>query len=176
MDATQVVQLAGGGRRLVPGAGFLHYVDSPPHHHWHLLGFDRYELRRVDDFALVVRDRKTGFCIADHYGIAPGIPHGPPRFVGDCEQFHPEALSVEEGSSVGYTDRYPANFHGQNLDLTGVAPGRYWLVHRVNSTFGLRERRYDNDAASLLVRITWPGGRRSAPRVEPLRACLAERC
>jgi hypothetical protein len=83
---------------------------------------------------------------------------------------------VEEGSSVGYTDRYPANFHGQNLDLTGVPAGRYWLVHRVNSSFGLRERRHDNDAASLLVRITWPGGHGQAPRVQPLRACLADRC
>jgi hypothetical protein len=83
---------------------------------------------------------------------------------------------VEEGSSVGYTDKYPANFHGQNLDITNVPAGQYWLVHRANSDFHLRETHYGDDAASLLVRITWPGGHGSAPRVTPLRACAKERC
>jgi hypothetical protein len=102
--------------------------------------------------------------------------HGPPRFLGNCAQFHPEARSTEEGTSVGYTDRYPANFHGQNLDITGVPTGTYWLVHRVNADFSLRERRYDNDVASLLVRITWPGGHAAQPQVTALRSCRAERC
>jgi len=176
MEASQLVRLRGGGARIVHGAGLLHYTVAPPHYHWHLLDFERYELRRADDFTLVVRDRKSGFCIADHYGIAVGIAHGPPRFRGNCAQFHPAARSVEEGSSVGYTDRYPANFHGQNLDVTHVAPGLYWIVHRANSDLLLRERSYGNDVASLLVRITWPNGRRAAPHVRPLRACFAERC
>ena len=45
-----------------------------------------------------------------------------------------------------------------------------------NSDFGLREPSYANDTASLLVRLSWPNGRRSAPRVVALRACLRERC
>ena len=168
MNVTQLVQLAGGGVRRVAGAGFLHYAVAPPHYHWHLLGFDRYELRSTTDYKLIVRDHKSGFCIADHYGLAPGLPHGPPRFLGSCAQFDRKARFVEEGSSVGYTDRYPANFHGQNLNVTRVPAGTYWLVHRANSDLGLREARYDNDAASLLVRITWPAGRSAAPRVTPL--------
>jgi hypothetical protein len=176
MKVTQLLQLDGGGVRSVRDAGELRYTVAPPHYHWHWLGFDRYELRRAGDFTLVVRDRKSGFCIADHYGLAPGIPHGPPRFGGNCAQFDRHARSVEEGSSVGYTDRYPANFHGQRLELTGVPPGRYWLVHRANPDFRLREARYDNNAASLLVRITWPDGHRAAPRIETLRACRRERC
>jgi Lysyl oxidase/WD40-like Beta Propeller Repeat len=176
MDAVQDVQIAGGGVRVVPRAGELFYTVAPPHYHWHLLHFVRFELRRASDFALLVRDRKSGFCLADHYGIAPGMRHGAPRFVGNCAQFDPRARGVQEGTSVGYTDRYPANFHGQNLDVTHVPPGRYWLVHRVNGDFALRERSYADDVASLLVRITWPGGYGSAPRVVPLRACYAERC
>lgn len=176
MEATQLIELAGGGVRVARDAGELHYTIAPPHYHWHLLHFDRYELHRSGDFKLLVRDRKSGFCIADHYGLAPGIRHGPPRFLGNCGQFDRRARSVEEGSSVGYTDRYPANFHGQNLDVTKLPAGRYWLVHRVNGDFGLRERRYDNNVASLLVRIDWPGGHRAAPRVTALRACREERC
>jgi hypothetical protein len=169
----QYVQLRGGLTRVDPFSGELHYVVAPPHYHWHFLSFDRFELRSTGDFKLLVRDHKSGFCIADHYGIALGVPHGPPRFGGNCEQFHPEARFVEEGSSVGYTDRYPANFHGQNIDISHVPAGTYWLVHRANPDLHLRETSYADNAASLLVRITWHGG---APRVTTLRSCHRERC
>jgi hypothetical protein len=176
MDVRQLVTLVGGATRVLPESGELHYTVAPPHYHWHFLGFDRYELRSTGEYKLLVRDHKSGFCIADHYGIALGVPHGAPRFLANCEQFNPAARYVEEGSSVGYTDRYPANFHGQNLDITKVPAGRYWLVHRANPDFHLRETHYGDDVASLLVRITWPGGHRSAPRVAPLRVCWNERC
>jgi hypothetical protein len=172
MQVRQLVQLT-AGTRIDPPSGELHYVVAPPHYHWHMLGFDHYELRSVSDFRLLVRDYKSGFCIADHWGHAIGVGHGPPRFLGSCEQFHPEARYVEEGSSVGYTDRYPAFFHGQQLDITKVPAGRYWLVHRTNEDYFLRETRYDDDAASLLVRLTWHSG---APSVTTLRSCLRERC
>ena len=176
MQASQLVQLAGGGVRTVPHSGELHYTDAPPHYHWHLLGFDRYELLRAGDLQLLVRDHKSGFCLADHYGTSPYVPHGPARFLGNCAQFQPQARAVTEGSSVGYTDRYPAFFHGQDLDITNVPPGRYWIVHHVNSDFHLREEHYGDDVASLLVRIAWPSGRSQAPQVTPLRACRQETC
>jgi hypothetical protein len=173
MRVRQLVQLGSGGTRVDPLSGELHYVVAPPHYHWHMLGFDHFELRSVRDYKLLVRDYKSGFCIADHWGHAIGVGHGPPRFLGNCEQFHPEARYVEEGSSVGYTDRYPGFFHGQQLDITKVPAGRYWLVHRANEDHFLRETRYDDDAASLLIRIAWHAG---APSVTALRSCLRERC
>jgi WD40 repeat protein len=173
MQVRQLVQLGTGGTRLVRTGAEMRYVVAPPHYHWHLLGFDHYQLRSVGDFTLRVRDYKSGFCIADHWGHAIGVPHGPPRFLGNCEQFDPRATYVEEGSSVGYTDRYPAFFHGQQLDITRLPAGRYWLVHRANEDFHLRELRYSDNAASLLVSLRWTGG---VPTVTPLRACLRERC
>ena len=173
MNVRQYVRLASGGVRVDPVSGGLKYVNAPPHHHWHFLGFDRYELRSASDFELVLRDYKSGFCIADHYGTAIGVKHGPPRFLGSCAQFDPEAREVTEGSSVGYTDRYPAFFHGQQLDITKVKAGRYWLVHRANEDFHLRERSYSDNTASLLIRLTWRDG---VPIVTPLRTCWKERC
>jgi hypothetical protein len=173
MQVRQHIYLRGGGVRTDPASGELHYVVAPPHYHWHMLGFVHAELRTAGDFQLRVRDHKSGFCIADHYGTALGVPHGKPRFLGTCEQFHPNAREVVEGASVGYTDRYPAFFHGQQLDITKLAAGNYWLVHRTNEDFHLRETRYDDDAASLLVRLTWRGG---VPAVTPLRVCHRERC
>jgi hypothetical protein len=173
MQVQQWVQLRGGAVRVDPPSGELHYVDAPPHFHWHFLGLVHAELRTAGSFALRVRDHKSGFCLADHYGYARGVRHGPPRFLGSCGQFDPGARSVQEGESVGYTDRYPAFFHGQQLDITGVPAGKYRLVHRANEDFHLRESRYDDNAASVLIRLAWRGG---VPTVTPLRTCRKERC
>ena len=176
MQADQIVQLSDGSTRVYPEVGRNRYVIEPPHRHWHVMDFDRYELRRPSDHSLVVRDRKSGFCLADHYGHAARRVAGfsGPRFLGNCGQGQPELLSVEQGTSIGYTDRYPANFHGQNVDLTGVPAGDYILVHRANPEELLQELDYANNAASLRVRLTWDG---SVPSVATLRVCEeSERC
>jgi TolB protein len=179
MTAHQIVELRGSGLRVVRDVGRLHYERHPPHHHWHLESFVRYELHRASDFEVVVRDRKSGFCLIDRWGRAsPRMPEtGPPRFVGDCGAGQPDARRVLEGTSVGYVDRYPAFFHGQDLEVTRLPPGRYVLVHRANPDRAMRELEYSDDAASVLLHLTWPNGRSSAPRVSVLRGCPAdERC
>jgi hypothetical protein len=63
--------------------------------------FDSFELRALDG-RTVVRDRKSGFCLADHWGAAPGSDPGRhPVFLGDCEQYHPDATQVTMGTSPG---------------------------------------------------------------------------
>jgi hypothetical protein len=178
MDADQVIRLRSGGTRVVRKVGWMRYTADAPHYHWHLMDFDRYELRRAADLDLVVRDRKSGFCLADHYGHAGGrVQVAPAFFFGNCRQFEPRALSVEQGTSVGYTDRYPANFHGQNVELTKVPAGIYVLVHRANPTGRVREVTLANNAASARIRISWPLGRNRAPAVTVLRRCeSSERC
>ncbi|MBI4173056.1 MAG: PD40 domain-containing protein [Actinobacteria bacterium] len=176
MEAVQLVRLSDGGVRTYPDAGRLRFAHADSHTHWHLLDFQRYELRRADDFSLVVRDRKSGFCLADHWGLAEHrvAGFGPPVFLGNCGQGEPDALRVEQGTSIGYTDLYPPLFHGQSLDLAGVPAGDYVLVHRANPEGLLEELDYGNDAASLRLRLTWADGR---PQVDVLRTCPAtERC
>jgi Tol biopolymer transport system component len=179
MIADQIVERRGGATRIVRDIGRLHYELHSPHFHWHFQSFVRYELRRAADFGLVVRDRKSGFCLIDRWGRAsPQVRGtGPPRFVGDCGARQPDARRVLEGTSVGYVDRYPAFFHGQELDVTHLPVGRYVLVHRANPERAMRELRYSDDAASALLRVTRPGGRSAAPRVSVLRRCeTSERC
>src|ERR671911_549494 len=174
MRAAQIVKLAGRRRQTVPRIGVLRYVYSSTHTHWHVMGFQRYELRRATDNAVVLRDRKSGFCLADHYAHAPGdFPNEPrgPVFKNYCEQGRPDALAVYQGTSVGYTDRYPSHFHGQNLDLTRLAAGTYVLVHRTNRSLLLRELRYENNAAAVRIRLGWPRGRSSVPSVRILKTC-----
>ena len=178
MRANQRAKLAGGSLRTYPDVGVWRYEASSDHTHWHLVGFQRYELRRAGG-SVVVRDRKSGFCIGDRYGVAPGrISNRPakPVFRGYCSRHKPGAAEVDAGTSVGFSDRYHSRLDGQNLDLTNVPSGRYVLVNRANPDALIRELRYENNAASVAIRITRPG-----PGLPPVVKILAtcpdsERC
>ena len=134
----------------------LRFVVSETHRHWHLLGFERYELRALDG-QTVGRDRKTGFCLGDRYDADSGsrILGEPPRAVWtqECGRGQDGRLRIREGISPGFGDDYVPLLEGQFIDVTGLSPGRYILTHRVNSTRDLRESSYANNAASALLEL-----------------------
>jgi len=171
--ANQRVRLSNGRSRVYREVGSLRYVNAETHSHWHFLPFERYELRRASDDALVVRDRKSGFCLRDSHRttLRPVAPRAGPAFFGFCASGETGISRLVEGASVGSSDRYPGNLEGQYLDITGVKAGLYFLVHRVNPKKALVEGDYENNEASLLIRISWPGGRSSTPRAQVLRTC-----
>jgi Lysyl oxidase len=176
MRADQVVERTEGPLEVVRNVGRLRYVRSPDHQHWHLLGFDRYELRRSGSRRVLVRDRKTGFCLGDRYAVVPAPPGAPaePAYTGRCGIERPALLGIREGISAGYGDDYAANLEGQYLPLGRLRAGRYVLVHQVNADRRLRESSYANNAASVLLRLRW---RRGVPRFVVLRACPGtDRC
>ncbi len=153
MTGIQRVKLANGRWRTYTGVAQFRYTNSPPHHHWHLMRVDSFELRTLAGTTLV-RDRKSGFCLADHWGLAPGKwPGREPHFLGNCAMYQPDATHVPMETTPGFTDRYPAFFHGQNVDI--------------------HELRYDNDAASVRLRLAWIAG---MARITVLRSCLAATC
>ncbi len=173
MVAAQLIRRADGSIARAPGVGTIRYTRSQGHHHWHLLRFDVYELRRASDGALVRPDRKTGFCLGDRYDSGHRLPNKPPDPVleTNCRLYEPGARSVEMGISVGYGDDYRAYLEGQSLDVTGLPAGDYELAHRANEARRLRERRYDNNAASVRLRLSWPNGPSERPRAELLERC-----
>jgi hypothetical protein len=170
MPALQRVRLSDGGTRTYPRVGLWRYNHSSDHVHWHFLYYQRYELRKANG-SVVVRDRKSGFCLGDRYGIAPGRVLNRvarPVFTGFCNLYQPDALSVDGGTSVGFSDRYHSRLDGQNVDITHVPAGDYTLVHKTNTQLLIRELRYSNNAASVAIRLTRPNGR---PAVRVLRVC-----
>ena len=171
MTAEQVVVHEGGPRTVVTGVGRLRYVRSRDHRHWHLLGFDRYELRRANSDEPVVADRKSGFCLGDRYPVRSRVvPAKPakPVFRSRCGLEQSSLASIREGISPGYGDDYAANLEGQYLPLNGLRPGRYLLVHRVNADHRIRESAYDNNASSLLLSLRRGDG---VPRMRVLAVC-----
>jgi glucose/arabinose dehydrogenase len=171
MTADQLIEREGAPKEVVPGVGKVRYVVSPDHRHWHLLGFDHYELRRAGRKRAEVRDRKTGFCLGDRYPyLNRRLPAAPPNpvYTSRCGLEEPGLLGIQEGISVGYGDDYTANLEGQYLPLTGLPAGRYVLVHTANANHRLHETDYTNNSASLLIELRWE---RRAPQVRVLRAC-----
>jgi Lysyl oxidase len=124
------------GLRRIPLTVRLRYVHSETHRHWHLPGFEQYELRRLDGTP-VRRDRKTGFCLRDAYETRP--LGRPPVWTSECARGRPHATAVRQGISPGFGDDYLPLKEGQSIDITGLR-GRFVLVHRTNPDRVLRER------------------------------------
>jgi len=167
MVADQAIARRGSPQQVLDGVGRLRYVVSPDHRHWHLLGFERYELRRPGGGVALVRDRKTGFCLGDRYEAGDGAL-APKRYRSRCGLGQPRLLGITQGISVGYGDAYGANLEGQYLPLAGLPEGRYLLVHRVNVDRRIRERSYANNAASVLLDLRWRAG---IPHLAVIAAC-----
>jgi hypothetical protein len=169
MSVEQIVRRVHGSTSSFPVEAELRYVSSETHAHWHLLGFERYELRRAADGRLVAPDRKTGFCLGDRFDSSPSeLPNEPLRAVWtkECGRGGRGLLSIRQGISPGYGDDYVPTLEGQYVELDGVAAGRYRLVPRVNPTRALREADYSNNSASVLLDLAWRDGEPAVTLVE----------
>src|SRR5919198_1974908 len=167
MPAEQFVLLRSGGAEHFKGVGRLRYNVNPSHSHWHLLPFERYELRTLGG-KQIVRDHKSGFCLSNDYRsplptLGPGAAQ--PSQGSECAKDKPRALGVLERIAVGWGDIYVPAKEGQAIDISGVAPGDYDLVHRVNVARVLREARYSNDDASMRIRLLPPPTPNDLPSV-----------
>src|SRR4051812_2584507 len=160
-QVTQTIQMSDGSSTTVPVNGTMHYVIGGGHEHWHLLDFERYELRSAADPGTpILKDQKTGFCLADD-------------FTTDlCGRNHPELTTVSEGIGVGGSDKYLGYLEGQyiTIDEATVPTGDYLLVNRVNPTGALEDADDSDNAASLRLKIVWTSG---APQMTVTNKCLA---
>jgi Lysyl oxidase len=183
MQADQVVVMSDATTRTYPAIGRLKYVEAKKlngqidHQHWHYLGFDHFEIRKSKTYRRVRKDQKQGFCLGDRYrvknftppaGAAPPFTPSPDE---RCGLMQPGLLTVTSGISVGFGDNYTAHLEGQEIDITGIKPGKYILVHRTNADRKLRESNYSNDASSALIRFFYPNGRNHGPQVKVLKVC-----
>jgi hypothetical protein len=176
MTARQRVRLGDGSERVGRIVGRLRYENAETHSHWHLLPFERYELRPVGADAVVPQALKQGFCLGDRYLDERALELDTPTrspFRHECGSGSPRLLRMREGISVGYGDDYKPHLEGQSFDVTGLPAGEYVLGHVVNGEQRIRESDYANNAASLLLSLEWPSGLAAPPRVQVLAECLA---
>ena len=120
-EVNQRVHLEGGGITERLAGTFIHH---PEHGHIHFEGFAEYSLRTVlpgDGVGDVVASGgKTSFCLLDVVPYNTSLPGAPQSAQYDgCDDF--------QGISVGWSDVYDRALPDQWIDITGLAPQRYWL-------------------------------------------------
>ena len=106
------------------------FVYHPEHNHIHFEEWAQYRLRRVtgEDGVgdVVAAGQKTSFCILD-LGV---YDRSLPDYVSGG--FFRTCSSTTQGLSVGWIDVYSKSLPGQNIDITDVPDGHYWLESEVD--------------------------------------------
>lgn len=132
-----------GARDLVlgnPDAGGP-FIYAMCHKHYHFIGFAHYRLVSEDENRVVLTARKQAFCARDSARMDQGAP------------FNPKYDCTSQGISVGWSDVYDPTLPCQFLDVTNVPSGTYRLEVEVNPERTITESRYDNNVASIKIRL-----------------------
>lgn len=122
------------------------------HGHLHFDNWLNFHLRSVltnDGVGnIVVSGDKTSFAIIDLTRYSTTLPGSP-----SSGQY---SGGLVQGLSVGWADVYGANLQDQWIDVTDVAPGRYWLEAIVDPQNNLKESNENNNTNRILIDLTVP--------------------
>ncbi|MBX3217341.1 MAG: hypothetical protein KF850_35250 [Labilithrix sp.] len=111
------------------------------HKHYHFTGFANYRLVAEEDGKVVLVGRKQAFCARDSARVDRTAPFSA-RY--DCSL---------QGIQVGWSDIYDPSLPCQFLDVTDVPSGTYRLEVEVNPDRTMTELRYDNNIASVRIKL-----------------------
>ncbi len=131
MTATQRIYKRGGGYIKVRTGAQLGFKSVPGQYRfWKLLNAARFELWSVDSRGRKLKRVRTGpklyYCLRD-LKRTRALPGSPPTFhYPRCSQ-DPNARHLVLGTSVGWSDIYPAHYNEQWIDVTGLH-GRFLYV------------------------------------------------
>jgi hypothetical protein len=157
MTVRQRIYRADGTWRNVDVPGTHGFYAGDGHDHWHVYRLQQFTIRRVNaDGSLgpvLAGGAKTGFCFFDNYKVNLGLPNAPqnPHYTtcGDAN-----SLSVLEGLSVGWGDRYSATTAYQWIKINGLKDGKYRIHVTADPSGWFLESNNTNNRAFRTVRIT----------------------
>lgn len=127
------------------------FLYHPTHSHTHFEDWCAYRLREVlpnDGVGdVVVAGAKTSFCILDLGIYNSSLPnHNSSPYYTGCG-------SGVQGLSVGWFDLYSKSLPGQNIDITGVPDGLYWLEAEADPANNVLESNESNNITRVKVII-----------------------
>ncbi|HEX2046448.1 MAG TPA: lysyl oxidase family protein [Acidimicrobiales bacterium] len=129
------------------------YEFHAEHDHWHIDNVALFEIRSGDPITGPVvggNSIKVTFCLIDWYKLDDNPAHT------EVSYFHCGA--DRQGISPGWVDQYHQATEGQALDVTGMAPGDYYLVSTSNVGNVFREADYTNNTAWVRFTFERPNG------------------
>ena len=118
------------------------------HNHWHINGIALFEVRQGSPDGPVFGGNsiKTTFCLIDWYKLE-GNSNTLARTYADCAGSY-------QGISVGWVDQYHQSTVGQQLDISGIPAGLYYLVSTANPDGIFIEENYLNNTAWVGFNLT----------------------
>lgn len=159
MTAWQRVVKRGGGREVFRTRARLKFKRIPGQGgYWKWRNAARFELWRLDGQGrrtkLVARGRKQVYCLRDLQHTNPGLKGSPSSAVYPACSQDRGRRRVTLGTSVGWSDVYPASYHEQYIDTSRVRrKGCYAYVHIADPNNRMHELRERNNEASTVVRL-----------------------
>ena len=127
------------------------FIYHPTHNHTHFENWCVYRLREVlpgDGVgAIVASSEKTSFCILDLVVYNSSLPNFSPN------DYYTNCTGGTQGLSVGWLDIYTKSLPGQNIDITNIPPGVYWLESEADPDNHVREASDSNNIARIKVNI-----------------------
>lgn len=160
-------QLEGGMRQRVSTNGEWQDVGSPTvrfevddgHNHFHLIEAVEYVLWNELQGQQTAIGSKVGFCLVDSEQVSAGVDETYSEDGNNfCEEDNPAATELRMGISPGWRDIYDATTTLQWVDVSSVAPGRYWIGAITDPRNEILESDEDNNSLVFSERpISIPG-------------------
>jgi hypothetical protein len=156
MRVTQRIYRVNGTHLNVRSAGHLYFYFIPGQgRYWKFAYAARFELWSLDSAdrrkKLLRIGPKLHYCFRDLFKTGGGKHSPRKRLYPGCNQ-NPRKQRVVLGTSVGWSDVYPAPYHEQYLDVTGLH-GCFAYVHAADPKNWIAESNESNNRAERIVRL-----------------------
>ncbi|MBM4362396.1 MAG: hypothetical protein FJ104_06925 [Deltaproteobacteria bacterium] len=124
------------------------YDYHPSHKHFHIDAVAEYSVYAGSPTGVLVaeKSRKVTYCLVDWYKLESNSPDNQRRF-SDCS-------AGTQGISPGWVDQYHHSLPDQDLDITGLPAGTYYLVTVANPTGVFLESDLTNNTAWVSFELT----------------------
>jgi hypothetical protein len=162
MRTTQRIYRAGGGHLEVRSRATLRFTSVGSYFggsYWKVHQLAHFELRRAShsgELGRVVRvGPKLNYCLRDLERTRPGRRSPDNRHYPGCNQ-NPYRKRVTLGTSVGWSDIYPADYDKQWIDVTGLR-GCFAFMMTVDPQHMLYESSEGDNTSQRLVRLPFTG-------------------
>jgi hypothetical protein len=162
MRTRQRIYRVGGGHLDVPTGATLHFTDVGSYFggsYWKVHQLARFQLWSVDGhhhLLHVVRNGpKLNYCLRDLFRTRPGRRSPPSRHYPGCNQ-NRFRNGVTLGTSVGWSDVYPADYDKQWIRIGGLR-GCFAFVMTVDPKHLLYESNENDNSSRRLIHLPWRG-------------------